>query len=252
MNNLILNTRFIGQSIKIIESCDSTNNYLTARAKQGFVENGEIIVALTQLKGRGQRGNQWLSEANKNLTFSVYLKPNKLEVKHQFYLNIIISLAIASYIEGELTCKASIKWPNDIFVNKKKIAGILIENSIKRFIETSVIGIGLNVNQTQFDNLNATSTQLECGRELDILKELKSLTLYLDHYYSLLFDGQLERLRRAYLDKLYGLNRPLLFDDGVIFNGTITGVNELGQLEVLKSEEKKLYNFKEIRFLGSS
>jgi BirA family biotin operon repressor/biotin-[acetyl-CoA-carboxylase] ligase len=140
-----------------LDKIGSTNSYLYDLNTVTKQVNGTIVSARNQTLGKGQKGNTWHTEEDKNLTFSVLTYP-KTKPKYAFYLNIIASLAVHKAL-SDLNIHAKIKWPNDILVNKKKIGGILIENQINADgINQSIIGIGLNVNQSVFKtNLNATS-----------------------------------------------------------------------------------------------
>ena len=121
--------RLIGKKLIVLDSVDSTNNYLSKFVNETIVLNGTVILAHNQTKGRGQRGNVWESEDGKNLTFSMYLKTDFLALDQNFILSITICNSIHELISN-YTKKALIKWPNDLFVEGKKICGILIENSI--------------------------------------------------------------------------------------------------------------------------
>ena len=141
-----------------LESVDSTNEECRRRISE--IDNLSVVAALSQTSGRGQRGNVWLSEAGKNLTFSIVLKFPATDIKSelepmlaydQFVLSEITSLSIVDLL-AEHRIEAKIKWPNDIYVGDKKICGMLIENSLRgEWIQHSIIGIGLNVNQRNFD-----------------------------------------------------------------------------------------------------
>ena len=135
--------------IIVQDELESTNNY----AKQlvsDKVEEGTVVLAQFQSKGRGQQGNYWESETGKNLLFSLILYPDFLEAEFQFSLSMLVSLAIVSVLDEE-TDEVQIKWPNDIYVGKLKIAGILIENTIKGSkLGSTIVGVGLNLNQEMF------------------------------------------------------------------------------------------------------
>ena len=141
------------QLIKL-NATDSTNNYLKKLMLETVLDDFSVVVTNHQTKGRGQMGSEWSSEKDKNLTFSVLKSKTSLLLHQQFMLSILVSLSIVKTLEGYNIPKLAIKWPNDILSDHHKIAGILIENSIKnQQIEFSVIGIGLNVNQEIFEGL---------------------------------------------------------------------------------------------------
>src|SRR5262249_40524297 len=114
-------------------------------ASKSALPEGTVVITSNQYAGRGQRGNEWNSEPGMNLTFSVLLKPSSLSVKNQFFLTIIASLSVFDFLKEKQVGDLKIKWPNDILVYKKKICGMLIENSILgETINQSIIGVGLN------------------------------------------------------------------------------------------------------------
>lgn len=157
----------IGQKIVHLESVDSTNNYTANVFKEGSIEHGTVILADIQTNGRGQRGNTWQSGAFENITMSIAIDPNLCKINNLISLNHITSIAlfkiISSYCEN-----VKIKWPNDILVNQNKIAGILIESQFSGNKMHSVIGIGLNVNQTDFENSKSTSLFIETQKTMNI------------------------------------------------------------------------------------
>ncbi|MFI5140988.1 MAG: biotin--[acetyl-CoA-carboxylase] ligase [Bacteroidia bacterium] len=138
-----MDTLFIGQHILELDAAESTNTYATNLIKEIQVAEGTIVFTHNQTKGRGQVGNTWQAETGKNLTFSMVLHPNFLAVEKQFYLSKITSLAVFGMLTEFLNTSLydiKIKWPNDILVNDKKIAGILIENILRgNFLQSSVM-----------------------------------------------------------------------------------------------------------------
>ncbi len=156
-----MKTLFIGQHIIELDSVDSTNSYLkNLLSNSKPLPDGTVIMADHQYAGRGQSNNEWQTEYGKNLTFSIYLKPNFLTLNHQFNLNKAISLGINDCLRTIIGEGCKIKWPNDIYYENQKLGGVLIENITSGSnIKASIIGISLNVNQITFsENLNnATS-----------------------------------------------------------------------------------------------
>jgi len=137
-----------------LDSIDSTNNYSQHLLATSNAADGTIVYAENQFSGKGQRGKVWIAEAGQNLSFSIILIEKNLSVENQFYLNMSIALALVGFIKFKLNedYKVEIKWPNDVLINKQKIAGILIENSISgNHISHSIVGIGININQLKFD-----------------------------------------------------------------------------------------------------
>ncbi|MDX1446081.1 biotin--[acetyl-CoA-carboxylase] ligase [Lishizhenia sp.] len=142
----------IGHKIIHLERVDSTNNYAANMGKQGQISHGTVILADIQTNGRGQRGNTWQSDPFSNLTMSLYITPNALIKNNQHTLNYAVSLALKDVLTKHAE-NVNIKWPNDILIGKRKIAGILIENQWGPFgIQSCIVGIGLNLNQQSFEN----------------------------------------------------------------------------------------------------
>lgn len=258
-----------------LDSIDSTNS--EARRRISDIDNLSVLSALSQSEGRGQKGNKWSSVPGENLTFSIVLKyddevldesPASFQVlaKEQFLLTEITSLSVVEFLSRH-GIKAQIKWPNDIYVGDRKICGILIENSLHgEHISSSIIGIGLNINQRNFDvNLpNPTSMILETGIEEDIRSSLEE---FMD-----IFQGYLEyrlpNLRERYLSYLWRHNTPARYIDqtfqsqplqtdsegelpGREFTGIIRGLSPIGHLVVedIEKGELKEFAFKEISYI---
>jgi len=160
--NITSNTLFTGNQIIYLKECQSTNDVLAELSKQATVFEGAIVITDHQLGGRGQRGNVWEANPGDNLTLSLLYKPFFVQVQFPFGLNIAVSLGIFDVLNEYLPQKVKIKWPNDMIVSvngvDKKICGILMENTIKKNqFENAIIGIGINVNQTNFKESKATS-----------------------------------------------------------------------------------------------
>ena len=247
MSNLELRNNIV-----YLKSVDSTNDYANRLIKKKGADEGTVILAEFQNQGKGQRGNFWESEAGKNLTFSFILRPRSLPAQKQFYLSMAVSLGIIRFFESE-KIEAFIKWPNDIYVGRKKIAGILIENSLNRdTIDYSVIGIGLNVNQEKFlsDAPNPTSILLEKNIVSEPDNVLDKLLTVLELQLRQLYENKLELLRDNYLRYLMLRGKLSTFiAGGCSFEGEIINVNEAGELVLqLKDGAKKSFGFKEIVF----
>ena len=138
------------QIIKL-STVDSTNNYTAKLITQTKIPFGTVIMADFQSKGKGQRNQSWVSEKYKNLLVSIFVNSSFLNTKSIFYLSKITALALREFIYDTLQMETLIKWPNDIIIGDKKIAGILIENQWKNnYIKSSIIGLGININQVVF------------------------------------------------------------------------------------------------------
>jgi BirA family biotin operon repressor/biotin-[acetyl-CoA-carboxylase] ligase len=242
----------IGSKIMWFESLDSTNALATRLAAGKEIGDGGLVITQKQTHGRGQRGNTWESEPGKNLTFSLVLFPDRYPVDRQFRFSMGCSLALVDYL-NQNGLKGQIKWPNDLLVGEKKIAGILIETGILGAnLEYVVIGIGLNLNQEKFesDAPNPVSMKQLMGDEVEIEAALADICLHLNRYLSPGAVGSPE-LENAYLSHLVGYQVWKLYrDDGGEFSGKITGVSSFGQLMMQRENgEQQVYNFKEVQFL---
>ncbi len=178
---------FIGKNVISLETIDSTNDYAKQLLSTQKPTDGTLIIAKAQTKGRGQLGNIWQTESGKNLTVSYILYPNFLSPDKQFYLNMAVALGIREFCESICAEHVQIKWPNDILINGKKVCGVLIENALQGSkIQHSVIGIGININQSKFDAElpHATSILLENKNQTLAIEPLTAqLSSFLEKYY---------------------------------------------------------------------
>lgn len=235
------------------ESVTSTNDVALEQIKSGKAVHGTVIYAGEQTNGRGQQGNKWVSSHDKNLTVSIVLRPDYLKAASQFIISKIVSVALVKLL-SEYTTGISIKWPNDIYAGDDKIAGILIEHSIKGdTLESSVVGIGLNLNQSNFSSElpNPVSLGMITGMEHNRETILSELCSHIDTLYSMVDKGSFKPVDTAYHTHLY--RRGIYCDyriKGVTIRGRIEGVDEFGRL-LLKDEGGtiKTYSFKEIEFI---
>ena len=249
----MLETLYIGKNIIELDIVDSTNNYVSALAAKNAVLEGTVVIAHFQGKGKGQRGNVWASEPGKNLTFSLVLKPKKVAPSEAFVISKIVSLAICKYLEALVMEDVFIKWPNDIYVGQKKICGILIENQFKgKDFECAIIGIGLNVNQTNFQNLpQVTSLILELKKELELKLVLEGLLKSIEICYLRFQREGVSAIHQEYLINLLFIDemRRYKTSQGEI-RGKIANVLSNGQVEI-ETEDGQLLNFdiKELEFV---
>jgi len=251
-----------------LPSVDSTNNYAKELLAKSSPIDGTVILADEQYAGRGQASNVWQSDANKNLTFSIIYRTDFLLATEQFYLSMAVSIGIKYAVNSMLSkqlencllstklLNTTIKWPNDIYVDSKKIAGILIENTISGMhLKYSVIGIGLNVNQSHFENnINATSLSLVLEKEMNKIDILNQLLVSIEKYFFLLKERKFVQLKSDYVENLFRYNISTSFKKkDVEFEGKIIDVDEYGNLVIETqngseiSEEK--FGFKEISFV---
>jgi BirA family biotin operon repressor/biotin-[acetyl-CoA-carboxylase] ligase len=243
---------FIGEKQINLTEVKSTNAFMKQLILDSENEvEGFVVTTKNQTKGRGQQGSTWESEGGKNLTFSVYLKPNIL-VQNQFLLSKVVSLGIVDLLMHLGLENPHIKWPNDIYCGKQKIAGILIENSLKsNKVNSSIVGVGLNVNQAMFKSgNNPTSILNEIGAEQDLKAMLNELLFFIEKRYIALKQGKEKLIDSDYLSFLLGINRVLKFKVGdETISGEIKGVNPIGKLQVLIDNQLKEFDLKEIAFL---
>jgi BirA family biotin operon repressor/biotin-[acetyl-CoA-carboxylase] ligase len=255
LQNNIFSGLFVGQNLITIKQVDSTNNFLkNTLSNSKPLPDGTVIMAESQYAGRGQQQNRWHSEAGKNLTFSLLLRPVFLPVIQQFDLTRAISLGIINALKPLLGDKLKIKWPNDIYYADGKLGGILIENMVQGSqIKNSVIGIGLNINQESFslDVPNAVSLKQILHIDYDLKVLLSEICKNIEAGYLNLKAGRFELVRKDYLERLYWLNEDKMFKaNGEVFSGMIKDVKEGGLLVVNHGSGASEYNQKEIEFLN--
>ena len=252
MHNFRPKTLFVGNKSIYLPTCQSTNDEAALLLRQESVAEGTLIVTDYQTAGRGQRGNQWLSQPAENLTFSLILKPSFLIASEQFCLNVAVSLGVFDGLEPLLGDGLKIKWPNDLYFKNQKLGGILIENNLQGSrLETSIVGIGLNVNQINFENLNATSLRCINGKTTELPELLGELLIKLEENYLLLRNGHYNRLKMRYLHNLFRYQEQNLFQDAQqrTFAGTIMGINETGKLAINSQNKLHYFDFKEISYV---
>lgn len=234
----VMRTLFIGKNVIFLPEVESTNSYAVDLLKNVNLPEGTVVHATRQTGGRGQRGSTWIADPARNLTASLVLRPGFLEFKNQFYLYKILALACYDTMAELLNSSQidiKIKWPNDILVNRKKIAGILIENNIlNNRINWSVAGVGINVNQQQFPaEVTATSLLLSTGREFTVAGVLEQLCEHLEKYYLMLRNGHLEQIRSVYLSRILGMGHWMRFEHlGAVNDYLLEGVSDSGLLRL--------------------
>lgn len=215
---------------------------------------GDIIWAERQTAGRGQRGHTWQSNEGENLTFTALLEPTFLPPSEQFSLLQVVALAMADML-SEYGIEAKIKWTNDIYVGDRKLVGILMEHKLQgAVIGGTIAGIGLNVNQTEFDPElpNPTSMRLIAGREFDRKEVLERIALHLKNRYEMLRRGEIKQLHLDYHQRLYRLGEEHTYalPDGTRFRGVIEGVEPQGALKITTPQgEAYKFLFKEVEFV---
>lgn len=248
--------------VKWFDTIDSTN--LQAMRELSDAQEGTVWIADFQTAGRGQRGNSWESVKGKNLTFTLLLKPFFIKASNQFVISQIVALAIIKYLEGK-GLAAKIKWPNDIYIGDKKICGILIEHSVEGVnLAASILGIGINLNQTSFatDAPNPTSLILETktdGQEYDRSEELSLVLSRILSLYEEARSGYFTELEQEYLSYLYRFNEfhtyiETKMEDGAAEENTIeakiVGIDKNACLILERKDGRRsMYAFKEIKYV---
>jgi BirA family biotin operon repressor/biotin-[acetyl-CoA-carboxylase] ligase len=230
----------------------STNTYVSELLRSGRADRELVVIADYQERGKGQGGHHWQSDPGENLLMSLLLFPTFLSGSDQFHLSRITSLALCDIIR-ELYMDPLIKWPNDILVGGRKIAGILIENGIiGQMLSHSIIGIGLNVNQVRFPRfpVPATSLILEGKGQMQVDAIASRLLDALSGRIEQLRGGEVTPIKKAYIEQLYGFGQQCAFKaGGSDFQGFIRGVNRFGELIVEREGKQFEYGFQEIRQL---
>lgn len=245
MYNSTQDTLIIGKKVIYLPTCHSTNDIAAEIVHAGLFTEGTVVITDNQVRGRGQRGTSWSANAGENLTFSVVLTPDFLPITDQFLISQITALAVRDYL-GSYVENTQVKWPNDIYMNGSKSCGVLIENSIQGTrLSSSILGIGVNINQQDFENSHATSLSRETGRRFVLVEEFPKLMKYIDAYYLRLRSGnQTDAIRKEYLNHLYGYNREVKFIfNGLPVNGTVTNVTPQGKLCVKLATEENVLEF---------
>jgi BirA family transcriptional regulator, biotin operon repressor / biotin---[acetyl-CoA-carboxylase] ligase len=243
----------IGSNLIFIPNLPSTNSRALELAKSKTLPEGTIIYTNYQSAGRGQKGNSWESEDGKNLLISVILTPSMINPADQFIISMTVSLGICDFLKRYIPA-CSIKWPNDIYINNDKIAGILIENTIMGdLIENTIAGIGLNINQQIFisDAPNPISLSMITGKHYDLKACLDQLSSDLDKRYTQLISENHNQIRQQYASQLYRINEWYDFRDLIgVFSGRIKSVTHNGMLQIeTRTGSITDYSFSEVDFI---
>ncbi|MDA3928722.1 MAG: biotin--[acetyl-CoA-carboxylase] ligase [Prolixibacteraceae bacterium] len=243
----------IGKHTIKLESVDSTNNYATAHMTNNNWKEGTVVLAKNQKKGRGQINNSWESEPGKNLLMSVVLYPEFLPVQNQFILSKVVTLALCEVV-SLYASNVFVKWPNDIYVGNQKVAGVLIENAIMgATLYSSVIGIGLNVNQLKFesDAPNPVSLCQLIHKEINLDDLQVQLNESIGKWYLKLKNNEIDLINASFENKLFRIGEVSDYEDSSgVFSGVIMGVSEIGQLKIMTTNGVlKLFHFKEVAFI---
>ena len=236
-----------------LDAIDSTNEFLKGLSNKQELGNFTVVTAESQTRGKGQMGAVWASEAGKNLMLSVLVKDFLSDIWQIYNLNIIVSLAVIDALECYNIPDLSIKWPNDIMSYNKKIGGILIENSVKSDGSIlSIVGLGLNVNQTNFENLpKASSLSVICNAKFNREDLLFSIIDTIQKKVSIGKQNS-EAFWMDYSNKLFKKGVPMPFSDqnNQNFMGIIQGISSIGKLQILLEDDSiSEFDIKEIQML---
>jgi BirA family transcriptional regulator, biotin operon repressor / biotin---[acetyl-CoA-carboxylase] ligase len=242
---------------KILDSVDSTNNYAMAKVRQGMATHGMAVVAKAQTEGKGQLGKTWKSIEGQSIAMSLILKTDMLRIDQQFYLSMCMALAANDFLNKYTSGQTAIKWPNDLYWRDRKAAGILIENVISSGQlqqgnwQWAVVGIGVNINQTDFDALlpNPVSLKQITGKEYDVIALAQELYHLMINNFDKLLEKNYGELHAAYLKQLYKKNEKVrLKKVNAVFETVIKSVNTQGQL-ITQDAFERVFNVGEIEWV---
>lgn len=235
-----------------IDAIDSTNRFLKDLAASNSAENFTVVLAKHQTAGRGQMGETWQSESGKNLVMSVLILNSIVKNADAFLFNQMVSVSIVEVLQTHQIPLLSTKWPNDIMSGNKKIGGVLIENLVRGAQTNSVIGIGLNVNQTIFENLpNASSLKNVCLKNFEAEKIGIEIANKIFENHQLFKSNSLLFIEK-YLNNLFMKNVEMTFEkqNKQRFLGKIVGTSPIGLLEIaLENGVLESFNLKEIKMI---
>ncbi len=249
-NNILL-----GKVLHALALVDSTNDEAKILLSKSKPLEGTVIIALQQSRGRGQYGNVWNTAPGENLTFSIILYPKFLSATRQFLLSQAVALGIRDGLQMYLPEPVYIKWPNDIVTSGKKVCGVLIENSLQgSTLADSVVGIGINVNQTDFEGLpHASSLKNLAERTFNLDQVLHRVLSCIEGYYLQLLANRDMQVEQSYLQHLYLLGQHTVFEaDGRRFEGSISGVDKNGKLLIETTNGVKAFGIKEVSIAARS
>ncbi len=251
MYKILANTIFLGKDVLFLPECHSTNDKALELIRTDQAREGFIVICGHQSRGKGQRGNTWETEPGKNLTFSLVLKPDFLDITEQFQLNMMVSNSIRKLLQEYLP-DLKVKWPNDLVIpGRGKIGGILIENILNSTSwEYAVVGIGLNINQRSFGISTACSLASVTGGQFDLEELFRMLISHFEQGYISLKKGKTEEIRRDYLQNLFLREEWAFFQTkSDQLEGKISGVSKEGKLQMeLRDGTERTFDLKEVSF----
>ena len=232
----------VGTPFIELPQVESTNNYATGLAHAGMAQSGTAVFAHHQTKGKGQRQRRWQGEPGKNIAVSVILQPPGLALSQAFLLSMATALGVQRFFANYAGSETKVKWPNDLYWRDRKAGGILIENLVKGSEwKAAIVGIGININQTGFDQLDRKAVSLKqiTGKEHSPVELAKELCGYLSQAYDLMHKLPLE-VKELYRQHLYKLNETVRLKHGSrVFDAVIKDVSSLGELVVHHATEER-------------
>ncbi|MBG8552783.1 biotin--[acetyl-CoA-carboxylase] ligase [Hymenobacter guriensis] len=245
-------TLFTGQQVIWLAECASTNTEAHDLLLKSRATEGCVVLTDKQTAGRGQRGNWWEAAPGENLTLSVVWKPTFLPAADQFQLSIAVALAVRDWAATLLgdSLALRLKWPNDLYYQDQKLGGILIENTLNSVgIQSSIVGIGININQQQFAVPTATSIGVVTGRSYPLAPLVERLLEALERRYLQLRAGNVAAQQQEYLRVLYRYRQPAQYQAaGRLFQGIITGIEATGRLVVEENGQERTFGLQELRY----
>ena len=252
----------VASTFNVLQSVDSTNNYAMAKVHAGMAKHGDSFFTMQQTNGKGQRGKHWVGSKDQNIAISIVIEPSLLSLSQQFKLSAAVALGTFCFFSAHTGNETSIKWPNDIYWRDRKAAGILIENVIgskgvqlpgqdNMIWKYAVAGIGVNINQTQFDVALANPVSLKqiTGKHFDCTELAQALQQKVLAEVEKVLNGSFEKTLQQYNEHLYKKGcRVQLKKDTILFETTIQSVNETGQLLTTDSIDNH-FNFGTIEWV---
>ena len=244
--------KYIHKVIRLSQ-VESTNTYVRELSNNNPT-SGTVVITACQSKGRGLQNNKWHSGDGQNVTFSLFLRDFKIDIKDIYHLNMIVALAIVDAVKT-LGLNAEIKWPNDIYIGKKKLCGILVENTLtSRSVSATIIGIGLNVNEESFPtNIpNPTSLRLETGVAFDIEDVFERILSAIDIKWDMLLSKDYGTIKKNYIDCLFQYNKVskyMILKKQMVVDGTIIDVDSNGLVVLAYDDIIEAFGLKEIKYI---
>jgi BirA family transcriptional regulator, biotin operon repressor / biotin---[acetyl-CoA-carboxylase] ligase len=239
--------------IVVLEKVDSTNNYAMALVQDGIAVHGQAVFSRQQTAGKGRRGKTWNASVNENIFMSLTLEMQWLPLFRQFELSAAIALACRDLAVKYVDEKIYVKWPNDLYVNDRKAGGILIENLVKgTFWHWAVVGIGINVNQLDFESYDPQPVSFKqySGVDYDIIILAGELRQFVLKRIEQLKADKFSEILEEYNQNLFARNRQVRLKKGaIVFQTTVKKVSEHGRLITEDAIERE-FDFDEVEFKG--